>query len=181
MTDEPKRSDIVATDLLNHRQHDVLEVRVVLTSPNTTGREGRGEHEAMFGNVIDQRKVVTLPVAIRAAAVETQDEGHLLAWLQIARIVEEIGASGFCFDHRSAVGHQGARAVRTIATKCGRRVAWSTSNSNCLGSRAALNPGLALGRSAHAHDRHGEKAEKRKASECTRHSAALMRNANCST
>ena len=54
-------------------------------------RVRRGDHQPVLVLVVHQREIVPLPVAVRAGAVQREDERHLLARLHVARVVEEVG------------------------------------------------------------------------------------------
>ena len=65
----------------------------------------RGDDETIFIHVIEQRKIVALPIAVRARAVNAEDEGDFFARLQVARIIQEVGPAGLHFDYRALVDH----------------------------------------------------------------------------
>ena len=58
-------------------------------SDQVRGRVECGDDETVLGDVVEQRKVVANPVAVRAAAVQAQNGRHRLALLEIIGIVEE--------------------------------------------------------------------------------------------
>ncbi len=93
---------------------------VVGLGPHPRRRVRRRDHQPVLVLVVDQREVVPLPVPVRAGAVEAEDERHLLARFQIARIVEEVGAPGLHLDHVALVDHHRRRALGVRAVKVGR-------------------------------------------------------------
>ena len=63
--DEPLTGlDPIASELLNRRRHDVLQVLIVLRAPDTSRRERRRHDQAVLRDVVHERKVVALPVAV---------------------------------------------------------------------------------------------------------------------
>ena len=129
MPGKPERLDVLAPDRLDHRRDDVLEVAIVFGGPDAARRERRGDDEAVLVGVVEQWKVVALPVAVRAAAVEAQDERDLLASFQVAGIVEKVGAARLRLDDGAAAGDDVGRA--SLVGTMLRRRAHARSSRHC--------------------------------------------------
>src|SRR5262245_34935316 len=116
MSREPERLHVLRADLIDDRRDDVLQVLVVFGGPDPARRKRRRDDETVLVLVVEDRKVVALPVAVRPGAVQAEYERHLLALLQIARVVEKVVAPGLRLDDRTAVGHHvaGTLRVRTV-------------------------------------------------------------------
>src|ERR1035441_3640034 len=101
------------------------------------GRVRRGDDQAVLVLVIHDRKIMALPIPVRACAVQTEDESNFLVRLQIARVIEKVGAAGLHLNDGSLVDYpvSGAVLVRTSQDRCAGRAAeldglWlSTGNS----------------------------------------------------
>src|SRR5690242_7267436 len=98
MTDEPKRLDVLATELADHLIDDAVQIFVIRfrhPAPCRLIRQSgrRRNDEAILLFEIERGEVRTLPVADRPGAVQIENERNLLAFLQIAREVEEVFTS----------------------------------------------------------------------------------------
>src|SRR6185503_13115976 len=106
MPDQPERLDVLLAELGHHRVDDAVEIVIVgFCNPYAAARRairarpdrqrGRGrDDEAIFLGVVGGREIAALPVTDRSRAMKVEDEGDLLAWLQVAGIVEEEGTLG---------------------------------------------------------------------------------------
>src|SRR5262245_10561567 len=103
MPHQPEGLDVLFSNLADDRSHDVLQVFVVGIRPESRRRVGRGDHEPILVYEVQDRKIVARPVAVRAEAMQAQDERDLLPRLQIARIIKEVGAAGLHLDNWSRV------------------------------------------------------------------------------
>ena len=106
-------------ELRDDEVDDVLQVLVVGLGPRSRRRVRRGDDQTVLVLVVHEREIVALPVPVRTGAVEAEDERDLLAWLQIARIVEEVGAAGLHLDHVALVDHHRRRALGVGAVEVG--------------------------------------------------------------
>src|SRR5262245_20094304 len=111
MADEPERLDVLLAYLGFNRLDDVLQILIIRCGPHSGWRIWRGDYESILVFVIQQRKVVALPVAVRTAAVQAENERDLLSCLQIARVVEEVSAARLHLDNRPLIDHSIARTV----------------------------------------------------------------------
>src|SRR5262249_20284874 len=98
---QPEGFDVLFPDLADDRGYDVLQVFVVSIRPESRRRVGRGDHEPVLVLVVQDWEIVALPIAVRAEAVQAQNKRDLLARLQVARIVKEVGAAGLHLDDGS--------------------------------------------------------------------------------
>src|SRR5215510_2311412 len=117
MAHQPESLDVLLADLLDDEVDDVLQVLVVGVSPHPRRRVRSGDDQTILVHIIQQREIMALPVPVRAGAVQAQNEGDLLALLQVARIIEEVGAARLHFDHVPLVDHCGARALTVGAVQ----------------------------------------------------------------
>src|SRR6266404_4378867 len=104
---QPESLYVLFADLLDDEVDDVVQVLVIGVTPHPGRRVRGGDDQPVLVLVIHDWEIVTLPVSIRAGAVKTKDEGDFLALLQIARIVEEVGAPRLHLDHVSFIDHGG--------------------------------------------------------------------------
>src|SRR6185503_7465465 len=111
MACKPECLDVLLAELFNNRSDDVLEILIVRRRPCAPRREWSCDHQPVFINVVQEREVVALPSPIGPTAVQTEDKRDFLALLQIARVVNEVGASRFLLHHRPAAYHRLVRAV----------------------------------------------------------------------
>ncbi len=121
VADKPERLDVLLADLIDERGDDILKVGVVDIRPHVRRGVGRGDDQPVFVHVVEEREIVALPVAVRPGAVNAEDESDLLARLEVARIVEEVGAAGLHFDHGSLIDFAVRRAVRVGTVQDRRR------------------------------------------------------------
>src|SRR5215469_520270 len=74
-------------------------------------RVWRGDYKTVLIHVVKKREIVALPITVGTGAVNAKNEGDLLAWLEIARIVKEVGATRLHLDYRTLIDHAIRRAV----------------------------------------------------------------------
>ena len=94
-------------DLFDDEVDDVLQVFVINLGPPSYRRVWSSDDQAIFVHVIQQWEIVALPVPVRAASVQAENEGYLLALLQVAWIIEEISAARLHLDNVSLIDHRG--------------------------------------------------------------------------
>jgi hypothetical protein len=99
-----------------HVAHDVAQVRIVgLGDPAAHRllgrRRGRGDHQAELLLGGEGRKVEPLPVTHRAAAVQIEEKGDLLARRKVIGIVEIELAAGLLIQ-RADAGHACSSLIR---------------------------------------------------------------------
>ena len=58
-----------------------------------------------------------LPIAVRTAAMQAQDEGDRLAFLQVARVIEKVGAARFHLGHVALIDDGRAAAFLYLPGK----------------------------------------------------------------
>jgi hypothetical protein len=93
VADEPERFDVFLSELVVHERDDVLQVLVIGGRPDARRRIRRGNDQPVLVLVVDDREIVPLPVAVRAATVQAQHERHLFAALFAGWLG---GGTGFC-------------------------------------------------------------------------------------
>src|SRR5262249_33132538 len=135
--DKPECFDVLSPKLVNHRSGNVLQICVIVSRPDSRRRIWRRDDQAILVFEIHDREVMTLPVSIRSGTIQAQNERDLLASFEIARILEEIGATGLHLDHRALVYDPVGWTVLVRAVKH-RRV--------CTGSACQAHEFLSAGR-----------------------------------
>src|SRR5262249_34370202 len=111
VADQPEGLDVLAPDLFDHTCNDVLEVLVIGGGPDPGWRVRGCNNKTVLVFVVHDWKIVTLPVPVRPGAMKTKNKGHLFSRLEIAWIIEEVGATGFDLDRGPLVDHSLWRAV----------------------------------------------------------------------
>src|SRR5688572_33359021 len=111
MPGQPEGFDVLPAKLLDDEIDDVLQILVVSVSPHSGWRVRSGDDQAILVHIIQQRKIMTLPVAVRSASMQAQNECDLLTLFQIAWVIKEIGAARFHLDDISLIDHRGRRAL----------------------------------------------------------------------
>jgi hypothetical protein len=114
---QPERLDVLRPNLLVDEVDELSQMPVVvIRAPRSFHGRRRGDDEPVLILEVDERKVVPVPVAVHTCAMETEDERHGLAGLQIARIVEEERAIAFREHGVSAMSEEfvGAIGIETV-------------------------------------------------------------------
>ena len=74
VADEPESFHVLLADLIDERGDDILQVLVVGRGPDARRRIRRGDDQAVFADVVEEREIVALPVAVGARAVNAENQ-----------------------------------------------------------------------------------------------------------
>jgi hypothetical protein len=101
--------DVLLSNLGVNPVNDILQIFVVGRLAGALGSRS----QPVFPRVLQERDMVTLPVAIRTRSMETQDESDSFARLQIARVIGgKLAASPQCTPAVIVTAILGRRGLR---------------------------------------------------------------------
>jgi hypothetical protein len=101
---EPEGLDVVTPHRVDDHRYHVLQIGIVLLRPPARRGVRRGNDEAVLLFLLECREVAPLPGAARSAAMEAEDERHLLPCLQVARVIEQERPAGLGFGDLLGAG-----------------------------------------------------------------------------